>query len=118
MLTRSDSNIQKYLGITLLPQAGVALGMAMKAKTFGEIGNMVSTITLFAVLIYELVGPALTKEALLKAGDINPTQRVSQRHKHIENMPEHKKERHFRRVAIKETIKAFIKEEKEKRKNL
>jgi Kef-type K+ transport system membrane component KefB len=117
-ISHCDEKIVKYLGITLFPQAGVALGMAMKAKAFGEIGEMVATITLFAVLVYELVGPALTKEALLKAGDINPTERVSQRHKHIENMPEHKKERHFRRVAIKETIKAFIKEEKEKRKNL
>ena len=117
-ISHCDEKIVKYLGITLFPQAGVALGMAMKAKAFGEIGEMVATITLFAVLVYELVGPALTKEALLKAGDINPQERVSQRHKHIENMPEHKKERHFRRVAIKETIKAFIKEEKEKRKNL
>ena len=117
-ISHCDEKIVKYLGITLFPQAGVALGMAMKAKEFGEIGEMVSTITLFAVLVYELVGPALTKEALLKAGDINPTQRVSQRHKHIENMPEHKKERHFRRVAIRETIRAFIKEEKEKRQNL
>ena len=116
--SKCDPKIVKYLGITLFPQAGVALGMAMKAKEFGEIGEMVSTITLFAVLIYELVGPALTKEALLKAGDINPEARVSARHKHIDNMPEHKKERHFRRVAIKETIRAFIKEEKEKRQNL
>ena len=113
-----DKTIVKYLGITLFPQAGVALGMAMKAKEFGEIGEMVASITLFAVLVYELIGPTLTKEALLKAGDIDPQQRVSQRHKHIENMPEHKKERHFRRVAIKETIKAFIKEEKEHKKNL
>jgi hypothetical protein len=117
-ISKCDPKIVKYLGITLFPQAGVALGMAMKAKEFGEIGEMVATITLFAVLIYELVGPALTKTALLKAGDINPEQRTSARHKHIDNMPEHKKERHFRRVAIKETIRAFVKEEKEKRKNL
>ena len=117
-ISKCDPKIVKYLGITLFPQAGVALGMAMKAKEFGEIGEMVSTITLFAVLIYELVGPALTKEALLKAGDINPEARVSARHKHIDNMPEHKKERHFRRVAIRETIRSFIKEEKERRKNL
>ena len=112
-----DEKIVKYLGITLLPQAGVALGMAMKAKTFGEIGDMVATITLFAVLIYELVGPALTKTALLRAGDIDPEKRRSARHDHVENMPEHKKERHFRRQAIKNAIKAFIKEEKEKNKN-
>ena len=104
-----DDKIVKYLGITLFPQAGVALGMAMKAKAFGEIGNMVATITLFAVLIYELVGPALTKTALLKAGDINPTQRKSARHAHIENMPEHKKERHLYREAIKTEIKKLIK---------
>ena len=117
-ISKCDPKIVKYLGITLFPQAGVALGMAMKAKEFGEIGEMVSTITLFAVLIYELVGPALTKTALLKAGDINPDQRTSARHKHIDNMPEHKKERHFRRVAIKEAIRSFIKEEKENRKNM
>ncbi len=111
-----DEKIVKYLGITLFPQAGVALGMAMKAKAFGEIGDMVSTITLFAVLIYELVGPALTKTALLKAGDIDPEKRRSARHAHVENMPEHKKERHFRRQALKDAIKKFIKEEKENNK--
>lgn len=115
-ISHCDENIVKYLGITLLPQAGVALGMAMKAKEFGEIGEMVATITLFAVLIYELVGPTLTKTALLKAGDIDPDKRRSARHAHVENMPEHKKERHFRRQAIKEAIKAFIKAERESNK--
>lgn len=66
-----DDNIVKYLGITLFPQAGVALGMASQALTFGgEIGVLAQSITLFAVLVYELVGPALTKIALTKAGDI------------------------------------------------
>ena len=104
-----DDNIVKYLGITLLPQAGVALGMAMKAKEFGEIGEMVATITLFAVLVYELVGPMLTKIALTKAGDIQPEGATSARHEHVEKMPEHKKERHFRRQAIKQEIKKLIK---------
>ena len=103
-----NDNIVKYLGITLLPQAGVALGMAMKAKAFGEIGEMVATITLFAVLIYELVGPMLTKIALIKAGDIQPGEATSARHAHIENMPEHKKERHFHRIAINEEIKKLF----------
>ena len=107
-IAKCDDNIVKYLGITLLPQAGVALGMAMKAKEFGEIGEMVATITLFAVLIYELVGPALTKLALTKAGDIQPGESISARHAHVENMPAHKKERHFRRTAIKEEIKKLI----------
>ena len=107
-ISKCDDNIVKYLGITLFPQAGVALGMAMKAKAFGEIGEMVASITLFAVLIYELVGPALTKEALLRAGDINPEARRSARHAHVENMPEHKKERHMRRTAIKDEIRKLI----------
>ena len=76
---KCESNIVKYLGVTLLPQAGVALGMAMKATTLGEEGYIVSNITLFAVLVYELVGPMLTKIALTKAGDIKPEGRKSSR---------------------------------------
>ncbi len=65
-------NICKYLGITLLPQAGVALGMCATAMQLGEQGNLIRNITLFAVLIYELVGPLLTRQALAAAGDIKP----------------------------------------------
>ena len=79
-MSKSESNIVRYLGITLLPQAGVALGMANKASAeLGETGAIVAQITLFAVLIYELVGPALTKMALLKAGEIKPDGRTSAR---------------------------------------
>ncbi len=74
-----DSNICKYLGVTLLPQAGVALGMAIKSQTLGEIGIIVANITLFGVLIYELVGPLLTKISLTKAGEIQPEGKVSAR---------------------------------------
>lgn len=66
-----DENIVKYLGITLLPQAGVALGMSLAAtESMGEEGVLVRNITLFAVLIYELFGPMMTKIALTKAGEI------------------------------------------------
>ena len=82
-VTKCDKNIIKYLGITLLPQAGVALGMAMKAVELGPEGNVVRNITLFAVLIYEIIGPFLTKVALTKAGDINPEGKVSSRGKII-----------------------------------
>ena len=82
-MTHCDSNIVKYLGITLLPQAGVALGMAGKASEFGgETGALVLSITLFAVLIYELVGPFLTKVALIKSGDIQLDGKVSAREEH------------------------------------
>jgi Kef-type K+ transport system membrane component KefB len=70
---KCDANIKKYLGVTLLPQAGVALGMATIARAeLGEIGIMIGNIVLFGVLIYELVGPLMTKIALTKAGDIHP----------------------------------------------
>jgi Kef-type K+ transport system membrane component KefB len=80
-----DENITKYLGITLFPQAGVALGMAMKSAELGEVGMLISSITLFAVLIYEIFGPMLTKIALTKAGDINPEGKTSARHEKHSN---------------------------------
>ena len=76
---KCDSNIVKYLGITLFPQAGVALGMAIKAETLGPEGIIVTNIILFSVLIYELVGPFLTKIALHKAGEIEPEGKTSAR---------------------------------------
>ena len=73
-MSKCAPNICKYLGITLLPQAGVALGMCTIAATqLGtEIGGLIRNITLFAVLIYELVGPLFTRMALTAAGDIKP----------------------------------------------
>lgn len=68
--TNCNDNICKYLGITLFPQAGVALGMCTTAMQLGDAGNLIRNITLFAVLIYELFGPLFTKWALTQAGDI------------------------------------------------
>ncbi|MBE6765237.1 MAG: cation:proton antiporter [Ruminococcaceae bacterium] len=82
-MTKCDPNIIKYLGITLLPQAGVALGMAIKAIELGPDGAIVRNITLFAVLIYEIVGPYLTKIALTKAGDIKEEGRTNAREEHL-----------------------------------
>ena len=74
-LMKCDENTVKYLGITLLPQAGVALGMVSTVggdSVFGGtvIGNTVRFVILFGVLIYEIFGPMMTKWALTKAGDI------------------------------------------------
>ena len=88
---KCDKQIVKYLGITLLPQAGVALGMAIKAETIGPEGAIVANITLFAVLIYELVGPMLTKISLLKAGEIEPEGKVSRREEHKQKLAENNK---------------------------
>ncbi|MBO4914542.1 MAG: cation:proton antiporter, partial [Oscillospiraceae bacterium] len=69
--TGCSPNVVKYLGVTLLPQAGVALGMCVTARSLGEWdGTLVRNIILFSVLIYELVGPLMTKEALKAAGEI------------------------------------------------
>ena len=72
VLAGSPDTVRKYLGITLLPQAGVALGMCTTAYRIlgGSEGTLIRNIVLFSVLIYELVGPSLTKWALTRAGDI------------------------------------------------
>ena len=74
--TRCSEKIQKYLGITLLPQAGVALGMAAEAAELSD-GHMVRNVVLFSVLVYELVGPTLAKISLTAAGEIIPEGRTS-----------------------------------------
>ena len=70
-----SENVKKYLGITLFPQAGVALGMVVSAQVLGqETGGLVRNIILFSVLVYELVGPVLTRNALMAAGEIEGKQ--------------------------------------------
>lgn len=105
---KCDKQITRYLGVTLFPQAGVALGMAIKASDpvtgLGDTGAVVAQITLFAVLIYELIGPLLTKIALTKAGEIVANEKVSARDEawkilskfHLDHPHEHHS-RHFYR---------------------
>ncbi len=76
--TNCEDKIKKHLGITLLPQAGVALGMALTAQTLLD-GAMVRNVVLFSVLVYELVGPTLTKRSLMAAGEIRPEGKTSAR---------------------------------------
>ena len=77
-LTHQPEPVVKHLGITLLPQAGVALGMALTAASLPD-GALVRNVVLFAVLVYELIGPALTKRSLLAVGEIRPEGRTSAR---------------------------------------
>jgi len=84
--THCEPQVCKYLGITLLPQAGVALGMCITARQLGAEGDLIRNIILFSVLIYELFGPMLTKYALTKAGDIQP-------------IPDHVKNRRYHRLT-------------------
>ena len=80
-----SENVKKYLGITLFPQAGVALGMVVSSQVLGaENGSLIRNIILFSVLIYELIGPMLTRIALTNAGEIAPA------------LPEHKNRERFK----------------------
>jgi len=71
-VTKSDPMVRKWLGITLFPQAGVALGMSVTVSSWGAEGALIRNIILFGVLVYELFGPVLTKYALTQSGDIQP----------------------------------------------
>ena len=86
--TGCSEGITKHLGVTLLPQAGVALGMALTAQRLSD-GEMVRNVVLFSVLVYELVGPALTKRALIAAGEIKTEGRTSARTKNAPAKPVH-----------------------------
>lgn len=77
-LSKCTPAVTKHLGITLLPQAGVALGMALTATALTD-GTLVRNVVLFSVLVYELVGPALTKRSLMLAGEIKPEGKTSAR---------------------------------------
>ncbi|MBD5133251.1 MAG: sodium:proton antiporter [Clostridiales bacterium] len=85
-LTGCSDSIKKHLGITLLPQAGVALGMALTAQQLAD-GSAVRSVVLFSVLVYELVGPALTKRSLVAAGEIHEEGRTSARKKNAPQTP-------------------------------
>ncbi len=89
-MTHCSEKITKHLGITLLPQAGVALGMALTASELMG-GDLVRNVVLFAVLVYELVGPVMTKNALTKAGEIKPEGKTSARRTNPEKPPMHLK---------------------------
>ncbi len=78
--TGCSEKITKHLGITLLPQAGVALGMALTAQQLAG-GAVVRNVVLFSVLVYELVGPALTKRSLIAAGEIKTGGKTNARKK-------------------------------------
>ncbi len=85
-MTQCSDKIKKHLGITLLPQAGVALGMALTAQQLAD-GEVVRSVVLFSVLVYELVGPTLTKRSLIAAGEIQVEGKTSARKQNIPKAP-------------------------------
>ena len=83
-----DEKVKKYLGVTLFPQAGVALGMVVTAQALGaEMGGMIRNIILFSVLVYELIGPMLTKMALMAAGEVETKHSESQYRARFQKKP-------------------------------
>lgn len=86
VVTKCNPNITKHFGMTLIPQAGVALGMALTASSL-EGGSMIRNVVLFGVLIYELVGPTLTKISLTSAGEIKKDGKKSARQLNISKEP-------------------------------
>ena len=87
-MMKCEEKVRKYLGITLFPQAGVALGMVVSAQALGsEMGSLIRNIVLFSVLIYELIGPLLTKMSLQKAGEIATGSSDAQNRARFEKKP-------------------------------
>ncbi len=79
LLAGAPANVKKYMGFALVPQAGVALGVALIAKAdFPKFGGMIFDTIVATTVVYELVGPILTKFALTKAGEIKPRSTASE----------------------------------------
>ncbi len=77
---RCEPGIVKYLGLTLIPQAGVAIGMARMSMTaLPEYGAVINAVVLAGTLIYELTGPVITKIALTKAGEIKTEKQAAEK---------------------------------------
>lgn len=71
-LIKAPETVKKYIGFTLIPQAGVAIGLSLTAsQTLPEYGKTIRAVILCATLVYELIGPAMTKIGLKKAGEID-----------------------------------------------
>lgn len=81
-VVKSEPKIRKYLGLTLLPQAGVAIGMAQVVITkLPEYGAEIRAVVLCATLVYELIGPVITRIALERSGEIPGSVLAEQKHR-------------------------------------
>lgn len=84
-IVKEEKSIRNYLGLALLPQAGVAIGMAkISSEALPQYSSQILAIVLCATLFYELVGPVVTKFALKKSGDIPPEAPVEKKNKELQ----------------------------------
>ena len=66
-----EKKLKRYLGLGLIPRAGVALGMALYVKSYlPQVGDIILPVIIGSTVIYELIGPLCTKFVLLRAGEI------------------------------------------------
>jgi len=73
----AESAVVKYLGLSLLPQGGVSIGLSMIVRQqLPQYSEAITTVILFSVLVYETAGPVLAKIAIQKAGEINGAERT------------------------------------------
>ena len=72
-ICHADKNVRKYLGIGLIPQAGVAIGLAMMCSSVvPKYANQIMAVVVCGTIIYELIGPIVTKVMLVRIGEIKP----------------------------------------------
>lgn len=73
-----DQNVRKWMGVALLPQAGVAIGMALLvSQRFPEIGGVILPVILGSTVFFELIGPVAARFALSRAGELNQNDNIS-----------------------------------------
>lgn len=75
--TKAEKVVSRYLGLALLPQGGISIGLSILVRQqLPEFAKEITTIIMFSVLIYEITGPIFAKIAIQKAGEINGMDRV------------------------------------------
>lgn len=82
-MVNAEAPVKKYLGLALLPQGGVSIGLlVIVSQNFAfdpQLVSWITTIIMFSVLIYETTGPIFAKIALSKAGEVNGLDRLEQK---------------------------------------
>jgi Kef-type K+ transport system membrane component KefB len=78
-ISHADPLMRRWMGIVLMPQAGVALGMALVAiEHRPDLGEIILPIVIASTVLFELIGPVLTRTGLIHVGEVHPDKRVNQ----------------------------------------
>lgn len=84
-LTQAEPSITNYLGLALIPQAGVSIGLAALGQRLlpPQYGTLLTTIILSSSVLYEMVGPACAKLSLHLSHSIPGSEKEADMHKNI-----------------------------------